>query len=328
MRVSLRRRSPRAQGAPGSAGVTVLGLACAAGLASLGCGSAQETSAAPTGPVAEVVAAPEPTGIENFRRWSDRIAAGGQPLGEAAFQSLAAMGYRTVLSVDGAKPDVENATKHGLRYVHVPFGYDGVPKDAQVKIVKVVRTSDGPVFIHCHHGVARGPAGAMIARIAVDGISNEEASRELKESGCDPRYKGLFRDVADAVPPTAEELSQAPSELPSFVSSGSLADQMAVLDRTWARVGWAKNASWSAPKEHPDVDPPHEARLLWEGFRELARLGDVESHGPDFLAELSRAEESGHSLEEALLKGDRESATKQFAVIKKSCDSCHARWRD
>jgi hypothetical protein len=228
--------------------------------------------------------------------------------------------------VDGLKPDVDTAAKYGLCYVHIPFGYDGVPKDAQVRIVKACVASEGPVFIHCHHGVARGPAGAMIARISLEGISNAEAEAELKASGCSDKYKGLYRDVLLAVPPTDAELAAIPDKLPCFVSMGDLADQMASLDRTWARVGAAKAASWSAPR--PDVDPPHEARMLWEKLREMGRLGDVESHGPDFLTELLRAEESGHALEDALTKGDRDAATKHFTAIKQSCDACHSRWRD
>ncbi len=328
MSVSQPEQSVRFVRAAALRGVTALGLACAAGLGFPGCGST------PTAPPADVPSAPtldgagKPVGLENFRRWSDRIAVGGQPAGETAFRNLAAMGYRTVLSVDGAKPDLEMAAKYGLRYVHVPFGYDGVPKDAQTKIVKAVESSDGPVFVHCHHGVARGPAGAMIARIAVDGISNEEAAKELKESGCDAKYKGLFRDVMSAVPPTSAELAAVPAKLPTYVSPGTLAEQMAVLDRTWARVNAAKNASWSAPNDRPDVDPSHEARILWEKIREINRLGDVERHGPDFAANLQKAEDGGHALEDALLAGDRAAATKQFAVVKQTCDACHARWRD
>ena len=34
------------------------------------------------------------------------------------------VGYTTVLSVDGARPAVELAEKHGLRYVHIPIVED------------------------------------------------------------------------------------------------------------------------------------------------------------------------------------------------------------
>ena len=339
MIVSSEARSARPRHVPVLRRVTVSLLACAAALAAASCGSTSETSAQPTTPAPVVVtptapaqptldAAGHPAGLENFRKWSDKIAQGGQPAGEVAFRNLAAMGYMTIVSVDGAKPDVELAAKYGIHYVHVPFGYDGVPKDAQTKIVKAVESADGPVFIHCHHGVARGPAGALIARVAVDGISGEEAAKELKESGCSDHYKGLYRDVAAAVPPTAAELAAVPAVQPTYVSPGTLAEQMAVLDRTWAKVGAAKTASWAAPAGRSDVDPTSDARVLWEHFREIGRLGDIEKHGPDFLTNLQKAEDAGHALEDALVKGDKDAATKQFGAIKQTCDSCHSRWRD
>jgi len=336
MNVSREGRSPGATHGKLLGCVTALGLALAAAVTFLGCTSASPASGSPAAPVATspIPAAPtldakgEPAGIEHFKKWSDHLAQGGQPFGEIAFQNLAAMGYRTIVSVDGVRPDAETAAKYGLRYVHVPFGYDGVPKDAQTRIVKAVETSDGPVFIHCHHGFARGPAGAMIARIATEGISNEEAAKELKDSGCSEHYKGLFRDVLAAVPPTSAELAKVPAALPSYVSVGTLGEQMAALDRTWARVGVSKGASWASPAGRADVDPPHDARLLWEQLREIGRLGDIENHGPDFLTSLKTAEDGGIALEEALRKGDGAAATKQFGVIKQSCDACHTRWRD
>jgi protein tyrosine phosphatase (PTP) superfamily phosphohydrolase (DUF442 family) len=330
MSVSILGRSVRRASRTALAAVTGVGLACAVGLAFAGCGSTKPEAA----PRAELPDRPILTdagtyeGLENFHKWSDKITAGGQPMGEAAFQNLAVLGYHTIVSVDGMKPDVDMATKYGLRYIHVPFGYDGVPKTAQARIVKAVESADGPVFIHCHHGVARGPAGAIIARVAVDGISGEEAAKELKESGCSDHYAGLYRDVAAAVPPTAAELAAVPAVLPEYVSPGTLAEQMALLDRTWARVGAAKTASWAAPAGRPDVIPASEARVLWEHFREIGRLGDIENLGPDFLTNLQKAEDAGHALESALDKGDKDAATKSFGVIKQTCDACHARWRD
>ncbi len=35
----------------------------------------------------------------------------------------------------GAKPDVETARKHGIRYVHLPHGYDGISATLQLQLV-------------------------------------------------------------------------------------------------------------------------------------------------------------------------------------------------
>jgi protein tyrosine phosphatase (PTP) superfamily phosphohydrolase (DUF442 family) len=324
------------QQAPGSrwAAVTVLGLAGALALAAGACGSATSDAGGTPAATAEIPSQPtldasgHPVGLENYRRWSERIGQGGQPGGDEAFRNLAALGYRTILSVDGAKPDAETAAKYGLTYVHVPFGYNGVPLDAQDRIVKTVVASDGPVYIHCHHGQHRGPAGAMVARIAVDGISNDEAVKELKESGCAEQYKGLYRDVMACAPPTPERLAAVPDKLPSYVSPGDVADHMAALDRVWDRIGKSKDASWATPASMPDVDPPHEARMLWESFRETARLDEAKKHGDEFLAMLKRAEDGAVAMEESIRRNDGAAAAKHYEAVKSSCTDCHKRWRN
>jgi protein tyrosine phosphatase (PTP) superfamily phosphohydrolase (DUF442 family) len=302
-------------------------------LMALGCGSATPGASQPVA-TAPIPALPEldvdghPAGLERYRRWSERIGQGGEPGGDVAFRNLAALGYTTIVSVDGARPDVETAAKYGLAYVHIPFGYSGIPKDDQERIVKAVLASDGPVFVHCHHGQHRGPAGAMVARIAVDGISNEEAVAELKASGCAESYKGLYRDVMACLPPTADELAQIPAKLPSYVSPGDVAGHMADMDRVWERVGFAKDAKWTTPASMPDVDPPHEARIVWEAFREMARLDDAKKHGDEFMGIMGRAEAGSKALEEAIRRGDAAAAAKSYDAVKTSCADCHKKWRN
>lgn len=315
------------------AAVTVLGLAGALALAAAACGSASsETGTAAVPAVVPLQptldADGQPVGIEHYRRWSDKLGQGGQPMGDEAFKNLAALGYRTLISVDGAKPDAETAAKYGLTYVHVPFGYSAVPLDAQARIVKAVTETDGPVFIHCHHGQHRGPAGMMVARIVVDGISHEEALKELKDSGCAEQYKGLYRDVAACVAPTAESLAALPAKLPSYVSPGDVADHMASIDRVWDRIGKSKDASWATPASMPDVDPPHEARMLWESFREAARLDDAKKRGDEFLTFLKSAEDGAVAMEEAIRRNDGAAAAKHYDAVKASCTACHQRWRN
>ena len=84
--------------------------------------------------------------LQNLLQVSRRIFSGGEPNGDEAFASLARLGVRTVVSVDGVKPDVEATRKHGLRYVHIPIGYDGVEKKAGLSLARLVRDADGPFF--------------------------------------------------------------------------------------------------------------------------------------------------------------------------------------
>ena len=90
--------------------------------------------------------------LHNVYRLSANIVSGGEPHSEEALKKIADMGVKTVLSVDGKVPDQQTAAKYGLRYVHVPIGYDGITKEQALRIVKAVRISEGPIFVHCHHG--------------------------------------------------------------------------------------------------------------------------------------------------------------------------------
>src|SRR5688572_19279104 len=87
-------------------------------------------------PSAEVPPLREPEslgadGIENL--WKLPLAdggvlySGGQPDGDAGFASLEKLGVKTVISVDGARPEIDVAKSHGMRYVHLPIGYNDVP---------------------------------------------------------------------------------------------------------------------------------------------------------------------------------------------------------
>lgn len=80
-------------------------------------------------PAAEILPS---TNLHNVFAVAPRIFSGSSPENEAGFVELAKLGVKTVISVDGAKPDVEMARKHGLKYVHLPIGYDGIPTNRVV----------------------------------------------------------------------------------------------------------------------------------------------------------------------------------------------------
>ncbi|HET6406472.1 MAG TPA: hypothetical protein VFG14_01225, partial [Chthoniobacteraceae bacterium] len=60
----------------------------------------------------------ELAGLHNAFKIDDQLYSGSSPGDEASFAELARLGVKTVISVDGSKPKLELARKHGLRYVH------------------------------------------------------------------------------------------------------------------------------------------------------------------------------------------------------------------
>ena len=268
-----------------------------------------------------------PHGLHNFRRWSDRVAQGGGPEDEEAFANLARLGYHTVLSVDGAQPRVELAEKYGLGYVHVPIGYDGVTPDEALRIVKAVEASQGPVYVHCHHGKHRGPAAAQLARIAIDGIDNGTAVEDLRVSGCSPDYPGLYRAVERFRAPSAAELAGV-GPLPSAVVPTGLRALMAEIDERWDLVKASQAAAWSVPPRFPDIDPPHEVGMIENWLREVIELERRGEAREEFLGHARESQEAASALERALEAGQRAASDAAYKRLNASCKACHAQYRD
>src|SRR5262245_11928799 len=96
----------------------------------VGCGAQQPAPSKPQSPAADKAAAPPAAKIEKLEskhlpnpiRVHEKVISGGLPEGDAAFAELQELGIKTVISVDGAKPDVALAKKYGMRYVHLPHG--------------------------------------------------------------------------------------------------------------------------------------------------------------------------------------------------------------
>jgi len=287
-----------------------------------------------------VAARPDPTrveaaGLHNIFQITDKLYSGSSPESDEGFRSLRKLGVKTIISVDGMRPDVTRARKYGLRYVHLPFGYDGIPREQALRIARAVRDLPGRVYLHCHHGIHRGPAAAAVVHLCLDkkcGI--ETAVAEMRRAGTDPRYKGLYAAPRTIGRPTAEELDRAPADFPEVAKVAGLVETMVGIDGCWDNLKQVRAAGWKVPPGHPDIDPPHEALQLLEHFREAARLREVRERPQDFRHRLAAAERAAAELEAALRPGkerrqvDRPAAAKAFHKMNARCVQCHGRYRD
>ena len=84
-----------------------------------------------------------------------------------AFASLQELGIRTIITVDGSRPDVERAHRFGFRYVHLPIGYDSISEARRGASPRPCAHA-GPIDLHCHHGKHCGPAAAAMAHRCLD----------------------------------------------------------------------------------------------------------------------------------------------------------------
>lgn len=284
------------------------------------------------GPAAKPPPDPQPVhadGLHNVFRLSDRLISGSSPEGETGFAALQHLGVKTIVSVDGSIPDVAAAEKHGMRYVHLPVGYDGIPRERMLTLAKAVRDLPGPVYLHCHHGQHRGPAAAAVVQMCLDPTwTAETAASWMKAAGTDPKYVGLTGLPAKLAKPTSAELDEASSDFPPKAEVTDLTRLMVAVDERWDHLKLAKDAGWKQPPGHPDIDPPHEAVQLAELYREAARLSAVKVRGAGLLKHFSEAETAANELATALRTPSVETAGKAFGRMQSACSACHAAHRD
>jgi protein tyrosine phosphatase (PTP) superfamily phosphohydrolase (DUF442 family) len=300
----------------------------------VGCGQADRSS--PTIATAPAAGQPapsssiekpksDPAGIHNLMKVTERLYSGSEPHGEEGIASLQKLGVKTIVSVDGAKPNVETARKYGMRYVHIPIGYDGVPEEAGLLLAHLVREADAPFYVHCHHGKHRGPAAAAVACIAAGDMKGEEALQILVRAGTSKDYAGLWRDVEAYTPPPAD------AELPELVEVaevGSFAAAMAQVDRAYDNLKLCRDVQWTVPPDHPDLVPAQESLLLQEGLHEAARNLADDEYDEQFKEWLVEAETLAIDLRAALQANDVTKATEQSVKLEQSCKQCHVKYRD
>ncbi|MFO0948655.1 MAG: hypothetical protein U1D30_22475 [Planctomycetota bacterium] len=275
------------------------------------------------------------TVLESFHQVSPDLLSTGEPVGEAAFAELRRRGVKTIVSVDGAKPNLELAKRHGMRYVHVPIKYDGITRDQALWIVKATKELPGPVVIHCHHGKHRGPAAVAIACMAREGWTREQALDWLKKAGTSPDYQGLYRDVREFSIPTDRELAALSDPFPESVEVSTLVDAMVEIGERWDQVKELHQRNFRGTEKLANVDPAHEALLVVELYRELLRTDEVKERGEEFVRELESARDETEQLRISIVEwqdqptpAKLQTARDSFLNAGRRCDACHKKYRN
>lgn len=261
-------------------------------------------------------------GLPQLYHLDDRVFSGGKPAGPVGFQSLADLGVRTVISVDGEEPDVDAAEAVGLKYVHLPIGYDGIPRTRIVELVIALQQLPGPVYIHCHRGLHRGPAAAVAACRAAGllHVAGESVDELLQEMGTAPKYAALYRDAREARPLSVKERRSVDArQLPSRTAVAPLVRQMVDFEHAWEHWGHAltTESEWT-----PELvtGATGLAERLFEAGRLLEETPDNAALRAALIADsrwLSESVESRVDSPDSLAK-----------LLHQRCDVCHTRFRD
>lgn len=275
---------------------------------------------------------------------ADEVISGGLPEGPEAFAELQALGVRTIVSVDGATPQVELASKYGMRYVHLPHGYDGIAPELAARLAQALRDLPGPIYIHCHHGKHRSPAAAAVACIGAGRISIQTGREVLKLAGTNPKYVGLYRAVESAVAlPAASQAGNA-EDYPEIAELPWMARAMVAIDaqieslRPWIESTRDNDGEEGVEglklRDHLD-EVGRAALLLREEYKEMRRRPwEVDGDAERFQQLMLQSEQAAEEIETLLDQpgpwtlSRRQSLQAPWGRLMQGCKDCHEAYRD
>ncbi|MFK7818557.1 MAG: hypothetical protein AB8G99_07555 [Planctomycetaceae bacterium] len=268
--------------------------------------------------------------LPNAIRVHPKVISGGLPDGEAAFEELVQLGVKTVISVDGLKPKVELARRFGLRYVHLPHGYDSIPAGRTHELAKAVLELPGPIYIHCHHGKHRSPAAAVVACVGAGLVKPADGESILRLAGTSRQYRGLYRSVRESKPLSKSVLNRLHVRFQESVPLPPVVETMTKLEATLERLEQFQKDGWKVDPLHPDQTPAHESLQLLELLTEFGRDPDTVGKGTGYRSLVAETDSLAEELHTELAKqrGERVSPNRVLKRIRRSCLSCHERFRD
>ena len=267
-------------------------------------------------------------GLHNIVAYADGLWTGAVPEGDEGFATLESLGIHTVVSVDGAVPDVDSAKRHGITYIHLPISYDTVSPLRQAQLAQVIANTNGPVYMHCHHGKHRSAAAVGAAAVVAGKTQPEAAVLRMKVSGTAPAYEGLWSAVRNARPAEAAALKADVASFPSIAKVSGMVAAMAEIDLVNDLVKTSKESSWQPPAFHPDLVAQKETRRLRDLFSNLKNDAESKAMDEGFQKLLQRSIDEATQLDEAVRSGDAAKANAMFDALGKSCKECHKPYRD
>lgn len=131
--------------------------------------------------------------IDNFARVSDTYFRGAQPVGQD-YADLAALGVKTIINLtsdeDGPADEQRAVEKAGMHYVHIPMSTRRAPTEKELTAFFAVVNDEasGPVYVHCVGGRHRTGVMTAVYRMNKDGISGEQAFKEMKQYKYGPDF--------------------------------------------------------------------------------------------------------------------------------------------
>lgn len=270
-------------------------------------------------------------GVQQLVAYSEHIISGAKPSTPIGFESLSALGVRTILCVDGVAPDSGAAEKIGIATIHIPLKYSQPTASQILDIVTAISREykQHPIYIHCHKGKHRSAVAAAIACIALGECTVEEAKERMLVSETSIGYTGLWNAVELQKKIQPEILEKHTKVFPSQVQPEELVDQMIDLENALDAFERIQIAHWKANKDKRTIAGAEIAGMMADTFRVMNTDSTTSKYPPLFQKELIDAISATSALEEAILKSSKpEKLDSLLAKVEHSCISCHEAFRE
>lgn len=300
----------------------------AAGLALSGCSGSQTAQTTDNSADTGSPAIHEEHALHNLHQLTPDLWSAGEPVGEPAYAELAAIGIKTVISVDGMAPNKELAARHGITVVHLPIGYDGISEQRSRELAHAMATMPRPIFVNCHHGKHRGPAALCVGAIGSGDITSEQAAAYMKTAKTSPKYTGLWKAAAIATPLSEAELHDASIVLVEEAEIEDFVEAMAEIDRLYEFLQLCADNNFNAPEDHPDLAPISLAGQIHNMLRGMEDDQAVADGGPEFFDMLIVSRDRASQLETQLEHNDILGSFATLELLTDSCSDCHSKYRN
>ena len=267
--------------------------------------------------------------LHNAFKVTDKVSAGAKPDGDAAFKALSEMGVKTIISVDGAKPDLESAHKYGMRYVHLPIHYKNVKSQEGKEIAKALLEMPGPIYLHCPHGKNRAAAGVAMGCVMNGMIDQAQADTLFKTFGTGLDYVGLMSSVREAKRVSLEELKSMKVDFKETHSVEAMAEAMADISRTWDELTQLQKSNWKSLENHPELVPAEASKWLNAQFVALESTRESKVFPEPYQKMLRDAQNASKALSDILAapKIDTQAVTGAMQRVDSACSICHKFYR-
>ncbi|QDV50396.1 cytochrome c [Gimesia fumaroli] len=258
-------------------------------------------------------------GLHNVFQIDDQVYSGSGPEGKQSFDALKKMGIKTIISVDGTQPNLKLAKAAGIKYIHIPIGYDGISQDASLSFLKAAKEVKGPVYIHCHHGRHRGPAAAAMVGLCRGSLDKQRALLFLDQAGTSKDYAGLWRDIRQFQVPAAG------TRLPELLESARVQPMVTAMAHISHYYEELQKKSESTPPGRQDA--LRVSLLLREEFHESLRKHS-DDYDDTFKTWMRESETEIKQLEAALKQGNQNQVSARLKQLKAQCKRCHKAYRN